>query len=146
VINPQDAAVLEGLIRREGRSLLQYVSASFPWVRTGTGETLAKLQRLTREENDAVGALSRFLARRGHAAPYLGAYPMAFTTMNYVSLDHLLPRLLEHQRRAVAALEADRAALADAGARAEVDRVLEMKRRHLQTLEALAGSAAPAAG
>jgi hypothetical protein len=145
VIGPQDAAVLEGIIRREGRSLLQYVSEAFPWVSAGTDGALTELRRLTAEERDAVGALTRFLARRRHTVPYLGAYPMAFTTMNYVSLGHLLPRLLEHQRRALAALEADRQALTDAEARAEVDKVLEMKRKHLQTLEALADTPAAAA-
>jgi hypothetical protein len=70
---------------------------------------------------------------------------MAFTTLNFVSLDYLLPRLAEDGRRAVAALERDRAALTDADARAELDRLLDQKRRHLKTLEALATAPAAAA-
>jgi hypothetical protein len=142
MISPQDAARLEGIIRREGRSLLQYVSEAFPWVRTGTDEALTRLQQLVGEERDAVAALSRFLVRRRHTPPYLGSYPMAFTTMNFVSLDFLVPRLAEQQRRAIAELEKDRQALTDAEAKVEVDKVLQMKRQHLQTLEALAPATA----
>lgn len=140
MISPHDAARLEAIIRREGRSLLQYVSDSFPWVREGTDEALNRLQQVIREERDAVTALSRFLIRRRHTPPYLGPYPMAFTTINFVSLDYLLPHLVEQQRRAIAELEKDRQALADAEAKAEVDKVLQMKRQHLEALQALAPS------
>jgi hypothetical protein len=133
------------LIRREGRSLLQYQSEAFPRPHSSDDPTPAKLRELAREERDAVGSLVRFLSRRRHTVPYLGAFPMAFTTMNFVSLDFVLPRLAEDGRRAVADLERDRAALTDTEARAEVDRFLEMKRRHLKELEALATAPTAAA-
>jgi hypothetical protein len=145
VIAAPDAAVLEMAIRREGRSLLQYVSEAFPWAKSVGDTTPGKVRDLAREERDAVAALSKFLARRRHTPPYLGPYPMAFTTMNFVSLDYLLPRLADDGRRAVAALERDRAALADADARAAVEKMLDMKRRHLKALEALATAPAAAA-
>jgi hypothetical protein len=145
VIATPDAALLEAIIRREGRSLLQYQSEAFPWPKTSGDPTPEKVRQLAREERDAVGSLVRFLSRRRHTVPYLGAFPMAFTTMNFVSLDFVLPRLAEDGRRAVADLERDRAALTDAEARAEVDRFLEMKRRHLKALEALATAPAAAA-
>lgn len=145
MIATPDAALLEAIIRREGRSLLQYQSEAFPWPKTSGDPTPEKVRQLAREERDAVGSLVRFLSRRRHTVPYLGAFPMAFTTMNFVSLDFVLPRLAEDGRRAVADLERDRAALTDAEARAEVDRFLEMKRRHLKALEALATAPAAAA-
>ena len=138
MIAAQDAALLETIIRREGRSLLQYQSEAFPWPKSSGDPTPEKVRQLAREERDAVGALVKFLARRRHTVPYLGPFPMAFTTMNFVALDFVLPRLAEDGRRAVAALERDRAALTNGEARAEVDRLLEMKRRHLKALEALA--------
>jgi hypothetical protein len=142
VIAAQDAALLETVIRREGRSLLQYVSEAYPWAKTAGDTTPDKVRDLARQQRDAVGALTKFLSRRRHTVPYLGPFPMAFTTMNFVSLDYVLPRLADDGRRALAALERDRAALADAEARAELDKLIEQKRRHLKTLEALAESGA----
>ncbi len=138
MIAAQDAALLEAVIRREGRSLLQYQSEAFPWPKSSGDPTPQRVRELAREEREAVGSLVRFLSRRRHTVPYLGAFPMAFTTMNFMSLDFVLPRLAEDGRRAVADLERDRAALSDAEARAELDRFLEMKRRHQKALEALA--------
>lgn len=137
MISAQDAAVLEGILRQEGRSLLQYVSEAFPWIALGTDETLTKLQQLTREERDTVTVLGRFLARQRRTVPFLGAFPMTFFSMNFVSLDYLLPRLVETERQALDLLQRDRSALADAGAVAEVDRILTQKRQHLHILEAL---------
>jgi hypothetical protein len=70
---------------------------------------------------------------------------MAFTTMNFVSIDYLLPRLAEEGHRSIDALQRDRGALTEAGARAELDRFLDLKRRHLKTLEALAAAPVAAA-
>jgi hypothetical protein len=135
MIEPHDAAILENLLRREGRSLLQYIGEAFPWVRTGTGPALAQLQKLIAEERDSLGALSRFLVRRRHTVPHLGTYPMAFVSMNFVSLDFLLPRLVAYQHQAITTLEQDLAALNDADARAEVEKILGMKKDHRHTLE-----------
>jgi hypothetical protein len=143
VIAAPDAARLEAAIRREGRSLLQYVSEAYPWTGSPGDGTPDQVRELAREERDALAVLTKFLARRRHTVPYLGAFPMAFTTMNFVSLDYLLPRLVEDGRRSVAALERDRAALTDADAKTELDRLTDLKRRHLKALEAL--TATPAA-
>ncbi len=137
MIPAPDAARLDAAIRREGRSLLQYVSEAYPWTKGGADTTPDKVRDLAAEERDALGALTKFLARRRYSVPYLGAFPMGFTTLNFVSLDYLLPRLVESGRQSVAALEKDRAALADADAKAELDQLIELKRRHLKALEAL---------
>jgi hypothetical protein len=140
-----DADLLEAAVRREGRSLLQYVSEAYPWTTSAGDTTPDQVRQLAHEERDALAVLTRFLARRRHAVPYLGAFPMAFTTMNFVSLDYLVPRLAADGRRAIDALERDRAALTDAEAKAELDRFLDLKRRHLKALEALATAPAAAA-
>jgi hypothetical protein len=145
VISAPDAVRLETVIRREGRSLLQYVTEAFPWVQSAGDTTPEQVRTLAREDRDALSVLMKYLARQRHSVPYLGAFPMSFTTMNFVSLEYLLPRLTEEARRAVTTLESDRAALADAGAKAELDRFLDLKRRHLKALEALATAPAAAA-
>jgi rubrerythrin len=143
-MHPADQTRLQRLFRREGRSLLQYVRDAFPWTANG-GERLARLQRLIDEERLWLGEFTRYLQRRRVTPPYLGAYPMEFTTLNFVALDHLLPMLVRFQREAIPTLEADAAALADADARATVERLVAMKKDHLKTLEELAAPAKPAA-
>ena len=115
--------LLRSVIRREGRSLLQYVSEAFPWTTPASpiaGEASAAWPPRSATPSRA---LMRFLRRQHATPPYLGAFPMGFTTINFVSLDHLLPLLVDEQRpRAIADLERDLAA-ADAGCRgAELDR------------------------
>jgi hypothetical protein len=96
---------------------------------------------LIQEERDATAELARFLIRQRVTPPYLGAYPMSFTTLNFVSLDSLVPRLIQHQRRGIATLESELGQIRDPDSRALVDQLLEMKQRHLKVLEAV--SAAP---
>jgi hypothetical protein len=146
VIDPQTEALLQAIVRRESRSLLLYVGAAFPWTTARGGPALDRLRQLIHEEADAVAALGRYLVRRRVTPPAPGAFPTAFTSYNFVALDYLLPRLAEAQRSAVAALEQDAAALRDPPARAEVKALLEVKRRTLAGLEALAAPAAATVG
>src|SRR5438445_8864998 len=95
---------LQQLLRRQSRSCLQYVSDSFPWTTSEEKPTLAQLQTLIDEERRANAALAKFLTRQRIPVPYLGSYPVAFTTLNFVSLDHLLPILVDTERRAIADL------------------------------------------
>ena len=145
MITPPEAARLEAVLRRESRSLLQYVRESFPWVRHGKDEALSEVQRIIGEDRDALGSLSAFMARQRHPVISLGAYPMRFTSMNFVSLEYLVPQLLQEGRKAVADLERDAGSL-HGEAREEIERLLDLKRKHLGQLEALlAAQARPAA-
>src|SRR5262249_10626198 len=88
---------LQELLRRESRSFLQYISDSFPWTTFEEKDALARLQTVVEEERSANAALAKFLIRHRIPLPYLGPYPVAFTTLNFVSLDHLLPMLAESE-------------------------------------------------
>ncbi len=138
-------ALVEAILRREGRSLLQYVSESFPWTTADEQEPLARLQAMVREERQATGALSQFFAKREHTVPYLGSFPTSFTTINFVSLDHILPLLAEAERQSLEQLERDLPNVADVEARDLLQKMVEMKRRHLTTLKTLTGSRPKAA-
>jgi hypothetical protein len=135
-----DAQRLLDIVARESRSLLMYVSESFPWPTPQEREVLAQLQKIIAEESETVVGLGRFLVRQRIVPPPLRTYPQAFTSVNYVSLDHLLPMLAAYQREAVARLQREQAALYDAEARAQVGRLIEVKRRHLEALEAMAAA------
>jgi hypothetical protein len=140
MIDAPTAALLLDVLRRESRSLLQYVSETFPWPTPEGREALTRLEGLIAEERRGLAALGRFLVRHRVIPPPLGPYPQEYTTINFVSFDHLLPLLVEDQRQAIAHLERDRAAVTDAEARSQVEQILSLKRQHLQALEALAAA------
>jgi hypothetical protein len=131
---------LQELLRRESRSFLQYVRDSFPWTTSEEKPALAQLQTLIEEERRAIAALAKFLARQRIAIPYLGPYPVAFTTLNFISLDHLLPILVDTERRALLDLESDLANFTDPECRHEVEKLLDLKRRHVKILKGLAAA------
>ena len=140
MIDARTYAVLQDIVRRESRALLQYVGEAFPWTTPEARGTLAQLQKLVTEERQATDAVSRFLFRHHLTPPYLGSYPSDFTTINFVSLTHLLPLLTDAERRAIADLERDLSNLGEPEARGLVQTMLDMKRQHLKALDALAGS------
>ncbi len=128
------AAMLQGLVRKEGRSLLQYVGESFPWTTAKNHQALPRLSEIVKEEQDGAAAIVRFLLKHRVRPPYLGAYPMSFTTINYTSLDYLLPFLVDFEKRRIAEMEHDLSQAQDAEAKGLLVSLLEMKRRHLQAL------------
>ena len=134
----QTLAVLQQVVQRESRSLLQYLREAFPWTTAQNRNVWEQLQRFIDEERQGVGALVQFLISRLHTFPYLGSYPSSFTNINFVAIEHLLPLVVEDARRSVAALERELAQIPDAEARGQVQTYLEMKRRHLPSLESLA--------
>jgi hypothetical protein len=137
---------LQAILRRESRSLLQYIAEAYPWTSAGGEPAIATLREMIRAEAAALTALGQFLVRRRIPLPYLGAFPGSFTTCNFIALEHLLPRLVEVQRRLVAELEADLPRITDAGARAQVGQLLAVKRKTLSALEQMQAPHAQPAG
>jgi len=132
--------VLQQLVRREGRSLLQYLSEAFPWTDSAGTAELAQFHQLAQEERDSTAKLMHFLTRKRVGVPNMGAYPSTFTNINFIALDHLIPLLVDAQRKALPDLEHDLANMSDAEARSAVQAVLDTKQRHLRTLEMLAAA------
>src|SRR5262249_48905304 len=131
---------LQAILRRESRSFLQYVSDAFPWTTLEEQSALAQLQALIAEERSATAGLAKFLTRHRIPVPYLGSYPVAFTTLNFISLDHLLPLLVDGERGAIADLERDLASFTDPACQQQIQKFLDMKCQHLKTLEGLAAA------
>jgi hypothetical protein len=137
LIDHDSYGLLQDVIRREGRSFLQYAGESFPWSTVKDQETVGKLQQLVTEERAGAAALSRFLSKNRLTPPYMGAYPSYFTSYNYLALDKLVPLLIVHQQNSIDALTKDLATLKDGDSRKEVQQALAMKNRHLTVLQAL---------
>jgi hypothetical protein len=137
VIDPQSQALLQQTFRRESLSMLRYVGEAFPWTTADGGPALQRVRDIEAEDREATASLGRFLFRRHIAPSYTGSYPSNFTTINFLALGYLLPRIIDGQRKALADLERDTAAVTDADARAELEKLLAVKREHLAELEAL---------
>jgi hypothetical protein len=138
VIDSQTEGILEGIVRRESRSLLAYIGDAYPWATTGQTAALATLKGAVLAESSAVSAVGRFLVRQGLMPPFLGSYPASFTSCNFVALNYLLPRLINEERRLIATLAEDVSTIRDDGARAVLESLLGVKKKNLATLETLA--------
>jgi hypothetical protein len=141
--NHQTETRLQDVVRRESLSVLMYADQAFPWTTSQGNDALGQIHKVIQSEREAVAALGRFLVRRRTPPGYIGSFPSSFTTINFLSLAHLLPRLIEYERGSIAELERDLAAITDAEARAYVARLLELKRKHLPLLEGLLSSHSP---
>ena len=129
---------LSAIIRRESLSMLSYVGDAYPWTTARGHHALDRLQKIVRTHREAVVALGRFLVRRQVPLPYIGNFPSNFTTINFLSLDYLIPKLIESEKQSIADLERNLRSIHHGEARAEVEKLLAVKREHLKQLEALA--------
>ena len=135
--------VLQKLLARLSRSLLQFINEADPWARPGEEKLVQELKQLIQEEQEAAVKLSNFLRRR-RVLPYVGTFPLSYTSMLFVSLDYLLPHLVEHERNELAQVGRDLREVHDAEARHQVQEILDLMQRHLNKLEELAARAKPA--
>ena len=129
--------VLQACVRRESRSLFQYVRDVPLWVGPADRPALAKLKGLATAEQSVTDELGRYLQSRNAGLGHIGAFPSGFTTVNDAALHYVLPRLITEQRAAAVSLEADLAHVTDADAKAHVGELLRLKRQHLPELEGL---------
>ena len=127
---------LQDILRRESRSLLQYVRESAPYAIGPDRKLLAEVQRIAEEESIALDQFADFLTQNRVPLPYMGSFPMGFTDFNYVAIRYLLPKLVSEQRQDLAALEASASALNEATGRTAMSTLIELHRRHLKELEA----------
>jgi hypothetical protein len=139
-MNHLDAASLQEILGREGSSLLQYARDSYPWASRDKRIVLERLNELIEDEQKSAAAIANLLTRSHYALPAMGAYPSDFTTINFISLDYLLPELVQAQQRALASIEAAVIQISHERARATVEGLLDTKRRDLKVLEDLAAS------
>jgi hypothetical protein len=116
---------------------LQYVREVPLWAPPADRTALDKLRSVARAEQAATDALGQFLQKRKIGLPALGPYPMGFVEFNDAALHHVLPLVRREQAAALAALEADLAAVADADARAHLETMVRLKRQHQAELASL---------
>jgi hypothetical protein len=139
VIDAPTQALLQEVVRRESRSLLQYLAESFPWTTPDKEAVVSAIQRMAAESRDVTVKITRLLRRSQVDLPYLGAFPMEFTTINFIGLDYALSRVVKDEGGMVEFLESQVKTLEEGEAKDLVEELLAVKRRHLKELEAFAG-------
>ena len=132
------------LISMGSSSLLQYVSESFPWSADPAHAAFDAVLVIAREERDEVVRFTRLLQKRHLRLPPMGAYPSHFTTINFVSLVYLLPKLIAEHEKEIAEIDNMLPQTGDDDLRELALAYRNMKHRHLQTLQVLAASKTPA--
>lgn len=139
--HPESQPVLTRLLHREQYSLANYLLYAPPWVPPGRERAWEEVRRIAEAQLANAVRIGRLLVRRhGYAEP--GLFPVEFTQDNDVSLDYLVPRLVEHQQSLVADIERALGELGrDEEARRMVQTVLDGERKHLDALLALAPAA-----
>jgi hypothetical protein len=138
VIDATTQAILQDIFRRENRSLLQYLAASFPWTTPERQAVVSHLQTWAAQEQDIVAGIAGYLQRNQAELPYLGAFPMDFTTINFIGLDYAVPRIIEAEKRDLADLQRDLHTLADPTGRDLVEELVAVKEQYLKELQELA--------
>ena len=134
------ATILQGVVKRESRSLLLYIGDSFPWAKNEDAPDLATLKKLIVREANAISVLGKFLVRQRITPPFYGSYPASFTSLNFIDVAFLLPRLLIAGEQSVAALTADIARVGDGEAKKQLEILLGVKQSTLAGLAALMSS------
>ena len=137
MIDPASQTALASLVRRQAGSLLQYIRDAFPWTTPTEEPALARVKQLAHDEEQSTQGLVRFLRKRRVTPPATGSYPSGFTTINFISFKHLVPMLVEYERNSIATIEKQQDDIIDGEVQHLFHDVLEMKRRHLHSLEHL---------
>ena len=132
-----DQQVVGEVLRRESRTLLQYVRESFPWAKGKDAAVLANVLHSADVEGELLHRLSRLMQKQHLSLPAIGSFPSAFTNSNFVAISFLMPRLIATQRQTLADLERDLPKVHDPDLRVLLDALREAKLAHLSELESL---------
>lgn len=132
----QHNAVLNALLVRLYRSLLQYTIECWPWVETNREDERRVVEELAQKQMVQVSRIAELLGARGWAIDF-GTYP-DWSELHYVSLEYLLAKLVEDQTQLVSNIRAAQLALADDSDGALLAaQVLVGEERHLAKLKEL---------
>jgi hypothetical protein len=139
-MSPADASRLQGIYRRESRSLLHYVRQAAPWAGPDK-ELLATVNRIADEATVALEAFAAVFDANRITPPEAGSFPMAYTDLNFVAVRWLVPKLVAELTAAAGAVERDAGAIADPAAREALRRLADLHRKHLAELAGLTSPA-----
>lgn len=137
--------LLRSLVRKEGRSLLQYVAESFPWSKPEDHGLVRRVLAIAHVEGHYLVRLIRLLLKLKIGSPPLGAYPQSFTTINFMALDFLMPLLIADQKSRIAEIELLMTQFPEGEVRSLLGEFVAEKRKHLEFMRHFRHHAEPAA-
>ncbi len=85
-------------------SLAQYVAQARPWASPEQEKALRAVNDLAADQRHYAKRTAELLAVRG-ARPDRGTFPLEWMSLNDAGLSFAMPRVLEHHRRDIAAIE-----------------------------------------
>ena len=142
---PSIPQVLNRLLTTQHRSLPMYLTSASPWIHRGDEEALAALHHIVADQQALSRRIAEYLLDH-HWRVEPGEFPIEWTSLHDCSVDYLIGRVLQEQRRAIAIIESCVADLhGDPAARALAEEVLGAARAHLESLEELGQDCAKAA-
>jgi hypothetical protein len=104
-MQPPRLQFVHALIRKEARSLLQYIGESYPWADASRWDALQTVLHMVKHEARQIEQLIRMCIKAKLGNPSLGAYPQSFMGINFMSLEYLLPLLVDDHKKRIADLE-----------------------------------------
>jgi hypothetical protein len=141
--SPESIKALNRLLTLLQYSLASYLRYASPWTHPGNARLLKAVRQITADHEAHVERLGTLiLKRRGQIEP--GRFPTRFTAYNYLALDYLARRLVEHERELIEEMARSVAWLGgDPEARQLGEDVLASERQHLRTLTELVSPSSP---
>ena len=136
--------VLNRLLAIHYRSFPMYVSNARPWTHGGDEKIVETLRHIVVDQQAMAQRISAQIIEQG-AAIHGGRFPMDYTDSHDLSIDFLIRRAVAYQRQDIAAIDqcAQELRLAT-HAKSLADEALGMAKGHLESLEELTNSTAPA--
>ena len=135
--------LLNGLLARLGRGLVQYAVDCWPWTNGADDAELHALEQIAKRQHHFVARIVDLISQRG-GVPDFGVFA-DLSDLNYVSLDYLLGKVIADEQGLAAQVETAQAALrGDAEAAAMVGELLSAEREHLARLRDMAKTTTPA--
>lgn len=129
--------ILNDVLVRLHRSLLQYVGECGPWASAAAEQEA--VSNLVQIRHLHVGELVELMTAR-EAIIDFGVFPTEFTDLHFVGLDYLLGVIVAEQKKIISELESAVGSVSsDAEATGLLNRILVDERANLAKLQSLAG-------
>ena len=98
---PQLAEALNAVLATESRGLLRYIAGIDPHLTGQTRDLFAQMRRMADQSRDREQRICQLMQDLG-IEPAATPFPTGTADCHYVSIEALLPRLIDQQRRQVA--------------------------------------------
>lgn len=122
------------------RSLPMYLSYARPWTRHGNEAAVIALEQIVTQQKQLAERIGPAILEIGPIE--IGEYPIEFLDLHDLSLDYLIGKMVQYQKRSIARIEQTVTELQhDRQAMVLAEEALGAARGHLEILEELSGQA-----